>query len=644
MKLKRSFFITCILLLAVMVTAVPAQAESQEKKSALQAYVESLGPGWNLGNTFEASGDETSWGNPAVTEAFIGQLAAEGYKSIRIPVTWKHRMGDAPDYAIRQDFMARIQEVVDWSLAANLHVIINLHHDSNWVMNMAAEHDEVLARFNAAWTQIAGHFKNYPDSLMFESLNEPRFSDDWSKDSPQYFAMLDELNVSFHHIVRHSGENNKQRPLVLSTLTAAPTQARLDALAETIKKLNDDRLIATFHYYGYYAFSVNLGGSTTFDTTAREDLIQAFDRAYETFTAKGIPVIVGEFGLLGFDKSLSTVQHGEILKFFEYVTYYAYEKKMPLMLWDNGQHFDRRTLKWVDEELHQVMKQGWKGRSSNAETDSVYILKDAEMKDTAIPLNLNGNTFTALLNQEQVLVKGTDYELDGDNLILNAGLLQKLVTQKYGINAVLTARFSAGADWRIDIIYYDTPSFISAQAPEGIYTIPAWFNGDSLATLEAVYTSGGNAGPNDWTPFKEYYKAFYPDYITGEIKFTDEFWKEVKDGEVQLRMHFRSGAVIPYTLTKTGSQIVGVSVEDAEKAATLAGEEADSQAVEVLAESAEPAPTDTAAATSVENSAEAVQPEEASQGGSKTLMILLAVSALIVVSAAAMYWRRVGRR
>lgn len=643
MKVKRSFVITCILLLAVLVTAVPVQAETRAKKNALQAYVESLGPGWNLGNTFEASGDETSWGNPAVTQAFIGQLAAEGYKSIRIPVTWKHRMGDAPDYVIRQDFMARIQEIVDWSLAADLHVIINLHHDSNWVMNMAAEHDEVLARFNAAWTQIAGHFKDYPDSLMFESLNEPRFSDDWSKDSPEYFTMLDELNVSFHTIVRHSGGNNKRRPLVLSTLTAAPTQARLDALAETIKKLNDDRLIATFHYYGYYAFSVNLGGSTTFDTTAREDLIQAFDRAYDTFTAKGIPVIVGEFGLLGFDKSLSTVQHGEILKFFEYVTYYAHEKKMPLMLWDNGQHFDRRTFKWIDEELHQVMKQGWKGRSSNAETDSVYILKDAEIKDTAIPLNLNGNMFTALLNQEQALVKGTDYELDGDHLVLKSALLQKLVTQKYGINVALTARFSAGADWRLDIIYYDTPSLISAQAPEGIYTIPVWFNGDSLATLEAVYTAGGNAGPNDWTPFKEYYKAFYPDYTTGEIKFTDDFWKEVKDGEVQLKMHFRSGAVIPYTITKTGTQIAGVSAEDAEKAAALAAEEADGQAVEVLAESADPAPTDTATAISVEKSAEAVQPEEASQGGG-ILMILLAVSALIVVAAAVMYWRRAGRR
>lgn len=62
MKVKRSFVITCILLLAVLVTAVPVQAETRAKKNALQAYVESLGPGWNLGNTFEASGDETSWG------------------------------------------------------------------------------------------------------------------------------------------------------------------------------------------------------------------------------------------------------------------------------------------------------------------------------------------------------------------------------------------------------------------------------------------------------------------------------------------------------------------------------------------------------------------------------------------------------
>lgn len=314
MKNKHPFSLIILLLAAALAwPAAPAQAK--EAGTPLQAYVEALGPGWNLGNTFEASGDETSWGNPPVTKAFIDQLAAEGYKTIRLPITWRHRMGDAPDYTIDPAFMARIQEVVDWSLEAKLHVMINLHHDSNWIMNMAAEHDEVMSRFNAAWTQIAGHFKDYPDTLMFESVNEPRYSDDWSKDEPEYFTMLDELNVSFHSIVRSSGGNNGKRPLVLSTLTAAPTEARLQELSKTISKLKDKRLIATFHYYGYYAFSVNTAGAITFDDTARQDLIQAFDRAYDIFTAKGIPVIVGEYGLLGFDKSLETVQHGEILKF-----------------------------------------------------------------------------------------------------------------------------------------------------------------------------------------------------------------------------------------------------------------------------------------------------------------------------------------
>ncbi|MEK5234915.1 cellulase family glycosylhydrolase [Paenibacillus sp. FSL L8-0470] len=639
MKPKRLFVMICMLLLAVTVTALPAHAETKEKKSAMQAYVEAIGPGWNLGNTFEATGEETSWGNPSTTRAFIKQIAAEGYKSIRIPITWKHRMGDAPDYVIQKEFMARIQEVVDWSLAADLHVMINLHHDTGWVLNMETEHDDVVARFNAAWTQIAGHFKDYPDTLMFESLNEPRFSEDWSKDTPGYFAMLDELNVSFHAIVRHSGGNNNKRPLVLSTLTAAPTQARLDELAKTITKLNDDRLIATFHYYGYYAFSVNLGGSTTFDNTAREDLIQAFDRAYDTFTAKGIPVIVGEFGLLGFDKSLDTVQHGEILKFFEYITYYAREKKMPLMLWDNGQHFDRRTLKWVDEELHQVMKQGWKGRSSNAETDSVYILKDSEIKDLVIPLNLNGNTFTALLNQENALVKGTDYELDGENLILKSALLQRLVTKKYGMNATLTATFSAGADWKMKIIYYDTPSLISAQAPEGIFTIPTWFNGDSLTTLEAVYTAGGNAGPNDWTPFKEYKRTFYPDYTTGEIKFTDEFWKEVKDGEVQLKLHFWSGAVIPYTITKASGKIVGGSAEEAKEKAAV-----EQQAAETPADTPANTPADSGDSAAAAFSAQLSGDDSSSDEENHILSIPVAVASLLVLAGAGMYCWRAKRR
>ncbi|CAM4427201.1 cellulase family glycosylhydrolase [Paenibacillus typhae] len=635
MKNRYSFSLILLLLAAALVWPAPP-AQAKESETPLQAYVEALGPGWNLGNTFEASEDETSWGNPPVTKAFIDQLAAEGYKTIRLPITWRHRMGDAPDYAIDPAFMARIQEVVDWSLEAKMHVMINLHHDSNWIMNMASEHDEVMARFNAAWTQIAGHFKAYPDTLMFESVNEPRYSDDWSKDEREYFTMLDELNVSFHSIVRSSGGNNGKRPLVLSTLTAAPTEARLLELSKTITKLQDKRLIATFHYYGYYPFSVNTAGTTTFDDTARQDLIQAFDRAYDIFTSKGIPVIIGEYGLLGFDKSLETVQHGEILKFFEYIGYYAREKKMPLLLWDNGQHFDRRTFKWVDEELHQVMVQGWKGRSSNAQSDSVYIKKGSLLQDTVLELNMNGNIFRELLSGDKVLTEGTDFRLEGEKLILTSALLERLLTEEYGVNAVLTAKFSSGADWPIKLIRYDTPVLRSSQGPQGIYSLPVLFNGDSLATLEAVYTGGGNAGPDEWTPYKEYIRHFYPDYKTGEIKFTDDFWSGVKDGEMQLRMHFRSGEIVPYTITKEGFSIIGVSAEDA-------------SAEEPVQKAGQPAEAPELSTEPEESAVPALSPagEEAGPGpgsGSRQTLLIVLISGLVVLAAAGIYWRTKANR
>ncbi|WP_145945738.1 glycoside hydrolase family 5 protein [Paenibacillus sp. Y412MC10] len=136
----------------------------------MQAYVENMQPGWNLGNTFDATGDETSWGNPLTTRKLIASIAGQGYKSIRIPITWKHRVGDAPNYQIDPQFLDRIEEVVDWSLEEGLYVIINMHHDSGeWVKDMGSNHDEVLNRFDAVWKQVAEHFKSHSVKLMYES-------------------------------------------------------------------------------------------------------------------------------------------------------------------------------------------------------------------------------------------------------------------------------------------------------------------------------------------------------------------------------------------------------------------------------------------------------------------------------------------
>lgn len=61
-------------------------------------------------------------------------MRSQGYKSIRLPVTWSNHHGPGPDYAIDPAWLSRVREVVDWSPAEGLHVMVNLHHDSwQWI-------------------------------------------------------------------------------------------------------------------------------------------------------------------------------------------------------------------------------------------------------------------------------------------------------------------------------------------------------------------------------------------------------------------------------------------------------------------------------------------------------------------------------
>lgn len=51
------------------------------------AVFAALDPGWNLGNTLDATPDEGSWNNPPVQATTFSQIQAKGFKSVRIPGT-----------------------------------------------------------------------------------------------------------------------------------------------------------------------------------------------------------------------------------------------------------------------------------------------------------------------------------------------------------------------------------------------------------------------------------------------------------------------------------------------------------------------------------------------------------------------------
>jgi endoglucanase len=558
-----------VLRLATLGLAIPivpaiagiARAETAKSSNAQHA-VAAMQPGWNLGNTFDAIGaDETAWGNPSPTQELFQKLKSEGFRSIRIPVTWEGRQGGAPDYTIDPVWLAKVKHAVDLVLAEGMYAMINLHHDSwMWIWDMPTQHDTVLARFNATWTQIASAFRDYPDRLLFESVNEPQFKG--SSGLAEDIALLHELNVSFHSIVRQSGGNNATRLLVLPTYNTGSDQPRVDGLVPTFTQLDDPNLVATIHDYSFWPFSVNIAGFTRFNSQVRDWLIDSWDRVHDAFTARGIPVIVGEYGLLSWDSNREAVEQGEQLKFFEFFGFYAGVKQFTTMAWDNWSRLNRFTLQWREQEWFNQVQSSWTARSGTASDDFIFTARSSSITDRALTLNLNGTAFKELRYNDVPLAKGLDYTVSGDQLTVTAAAITRLSGDRaYGVNASLHARFSSGVPWRIDLTTYDTAILSDASGTTNEFTIPAQFRGDRVATMEATYTDGsGNAGPHSWTSFKEYEWTFSPDYSSSLIRLKPAFFAEVADDRpVTLTFHFWSGTKVTYHITKSGSSVTGTA-------------------------------------------------------------------------------------
>jgi aryl-phospho-beta-D-glucosidase BglC (GH1 family) len=546
----QSAFLSGALLLGCVLLTPPGRAET-----AMQTYVRAMQPGANIGNSLDAIPTETSWGYPLVTQELIKQIKARGFKSLRIPVTWDtgNRVGPAPNYAIDPVWMNRVQQVVDWSLNEGLYVMLNMHHDSVWIKEMPTKHDAVLAEFKAIWSQIATRFRDYPNTLMFESINEPDFA---SGTDTAKMDLLNELNTAFFHIVRGSSGGNVTRPLVLPSFNTNSSQQWLDSLKATMTALNDPNLIATVHYYGFWPFSVNIAGVTTFNDDVIKDITTAVNNDYNTFVANGIPVVVGELGLLMFDFTSPRVERGEALKYFELITSALQSKGITWQLWGAGGDLNRYTYQWLDPEVLDYCLQSLSGRSTTADTDLIFLKNGVAVQDALLNLNLNGNTLTSLKDGSTVLSSSSDYALNGSGLTVKAGTLSKYASGAFGEKATLTVNTSAGLPWKVHVRYFDTPVLSAASGTKtGGLTIPTSFNGDLLATMEAVYASGGNAGPANWTSYKEFNAAFFPDYTKNTITLTKEFFAETAAGTIDLTFHFWSGQTVSYQIAVSGSNV-----------------------------------------------------------------------------------------
>ena len=255
------------------------------KWATAQEINDRLGRGINIGNTFEAM---QSWQSTFVPDD-LKRIADLGFSHVRIPIRWERddrSMASSP-YTIYPDFLTKIKSVVDKALKQKLHVIINMHHHDALYANPAAGKD----RFLSQWEQIADYFKAYPDSLLFEILNEPH---------DQLTPTL--WNSYAKEALQRIRVTNPKRCVLLGTAEWGGVGG-----LRSLEIPDDPQLILTLHYYNPFHFT-HQGASWSEGSEAwlgtkwqdtdfeRQTVANDFKAAVSLANEKNIPVHVGEFG------------------------------------------------------------------------------------------------------------------------------------------------------------------------------------------------------------------------------------------------------------------------------------------------------------------------------------------------------------
>jgi endoglucanase len=304
-----------------------------------------MSPGWNVGNSLEAIGGETNWGNPAVSQSLMNAVKAAGFKSVRIPLSWK-QYADSNDN-IRADWMARVTEVVNYAHNAGLYAIINIHWDGGWMNNPTyAQQSTINARITKFWTQIANNFRNYDDTLLFAGTNEVMMANDYSAPTAEYQAVQNSFNQTFVNAVRATGGNNAVRHLIVQGFNT-----NIDYTYSGFTVPNDsvaNRLMVEVHYYDPYDFTLNTGNDTIWqwgsiatsaantETWANEGYVDAeFNKMQQRFiSGLGMPVIMGEYAAIARLKVDSAQKYRTYWD--QYITHDAFARGMVPVYWDAG--------------------------------------------------------------------------------------------------------------------------------------------------------------------------------------------------------------------------------------------------------------------------------------------------------------------
>ena len=315
--MKQTMNMLAALALMLCVTSCGTKQEVKQEPETAAEAVKKMIAGWNVGNDMDCFDSdikpgspleeyERSWGQSPANELMFKKLAEKGFSAIRVPVTWWQHM----DAEGRVDtlWMARVEQIVNWVLDNGMYCIINVHHDTGaaveaWIKADSTSYATQHERYKTLWTQIANHFKDFDQRLLFEGYNEMLTGSnptaEWSE--PKDLKNLQYVNKfaqDFVDAVRATGGNNQYRNLIVNTYSGSHTPNTLPALVVPTDPCgNQNHLAVEVHSYDPWDWVNNYDMHWTEECT--KEITWLFSELDKHIISKGYPVIIGEYGSNG---------------------------------------------------------------------------------------------------------------------------------------------------------------------------------------------------------------------------------------------------------------------------------------------------------------------------------------------------------
>jgi endoglucanase len=333
-------------------------ADATEMPSDAVTLTGKMTLGWNLGNTLEATSftngvytaSETLWGNAKTTKTLIDAVKAAGFNTIRIPCAWSGYIEDEETFRIKDSWLARVKEVIDYCIENDMYAIINIHWDGGWLEEhpLYSHQEDVIKKEKALWEQIAVYFRDYDEHLLFAGTNEVRAN--YNDPTAEHIEVQESYNQTFVDAVRSTGGRNSWRNIIVQGYNTNITHAYNHMTMPNDAVGTTNRLITELHFYDPYDFTLDAasdnylwgaqfaGNEHTSNWGQEAWADDAFAKVKEKFIDNGIPVVLGEYGATYRGALTSGLADHIIARnyYLKYVTKSAKDHGIVPIYWDSG--------------------------------------------------------------------------------------------------------------------------------------------------------------------------------------------------------------------------------------------------------------------------------------------------------------------